>query len=130
MQGAGWRAALALGLVAVTFCLVVSGARALATTSRIHVYHAPTQTDILRRSGVPLAEARIELAAETLKGFRYNTKVANWKVAHLSAAAEWFSRGLIALLLLALVLAAYGVFGPDPPAEPAASQPASDAGQR
>jgi hypothetical protein len=130
VQGDGWRIALAIGLVAVTFCLVVSGARALATTSRIHVYHAPTQTDILRRSGLPLPEARIELAAETLKDFGYNTKVANWKVAHLRAAAEWFNRGLIALLLLAAVLAAYGVFGPDSPTKPAASQPAADSASR
>jgi hypothetical protein len=126
VQGEGWRIACALGLVAVTFCFVMAGWRALATTSRIHVYHAPTQTDILRRSGLPLREARIELAAETLKDFGYNTKVANWKVAHLRAAAEWFSRGLIALLLLAVVLAAYGVFGPEAPTQPATTSPASD----
>jgi hypothetical protein len=95
VQGDGWRIALAVGLVAVTFCLVVSGARALATTSRIHVYHAPTQTDVLRRSGLPLPEARIELAAET-----------------------------------PLVLAAYGVFGPDPPAELAPSPPAGKSASR
>jgi hypothetical protein len=130
VRGDGWRIALAFGLVAVTFCLVVSGARALATTSRIHVYHAPTPTDILKRSGLPLPEARIELAAETLKDFGFNTKVANWKVAHLRAAAEWFSRGLVVLLLLAFILAAYGVFGPDPPAQPAASQPAADSPKR
>lgn len=113
MQGDGWRVALALALIVVTFCFVVAGARALATTSRIHVFHGPTATKILDRSEMPLAEARIELAAETLKDYGYNAKVAAWKVAHLRAAAEWFGRALIALLLFAVLVAAYVVFGPD-----------------
>lgn len=92
IRGDCWRVALALALVGVTFCLVMAGARALAVTSRIHVIHAPTATDILRRSGLPAAQARIELAAETLKDAGYNTQVAAWKVAHLRAAAEWFNR--------------------------------------
>lgn len=116
IAGGGWRAALAIALAVVVFCLVMAGARALATTSRIHVIHAPTPTNILARSELPLAEARIDLAAETLKDYGYNTKVAGWKVAHLRAAAQWFGRALIALFVLGLLTAAYVICSPEQPA--------------
>ena len=43
---------------------------------------------------MPIAQARIELAAETLKDYGYNNKIANWKVAKLAAAAWWFRLAL------------------------------------
>jgi hypothetical protein len=110
VRGDGWRLAFALVLVTVVFCLVMSGARALAATSRIHVFHRPTAGDITRRSGLSLAEARIELAAETLRNYACNTKVADWKVA-----AWWFRLALVALLAVAVLLGLYGVFAPDQP---------------
>ena len=91
----------------------MTGARALAVTVRIHVHNAPTPTDILRRSGLSAAQAHIELAAEMLKGYGYNTKVAAWKVAHLRAAGEWFGRSLLALVALAILLGTYNVSGTD-----------------
>jgi hypothetical protein len=126
VRGDGWRIAFALDLVAVTFCLVAAGARALATTSRIHVFHAPTPTNILQRSQMPLAQARIDLAAETLKDYGYNSKVADWKVAHLRASAEWFSRALVALLIFTVLVSSYVVFAPESPsAKPEAKPPAT-----
>lgn len=115
VRGDGWRLAFAVGLLAVVFCLVMAGARSLAATSRIHVFHRPTASDITRRSKLPLMQARIELAAETLRNYACNTKVADWKVAYLGAAAWWFRFALLALLLLALLLAVYGVSGPTTP---------------
>lgn len=115
VRGDGWRIAFAGVLLAVTFSLVMTGARALASTSRIHRFHRPTATDILDRTASDVAKARIEFAAELLKGYGENTKVADWKVAYLGAAAWWFRWALAMLLLLATLLGAYGIWGPEPP---------------
>jgi hypothetical protein len=121
IRGDGWRVAFALGLVGAVACLVISGARALGATSRIHTFHRPTPINILDRTGTPVAQARIELAAETLKDYGFNAKVADWKVAYLGAAAWWFRWALVLLLALALLIGLYGVFGPDPAPDAAPS---------
>ena len=115
VRGDCWRVFFALALFGVVFALVMSGARALAATSTIHVFHRPTASEITLRTGVAAAEARIELAAETLRNYACNTKVADWKVAYLGAAAWWFRWALVGLLVLAALLGFYGVFGPDSP---------------
>jgi hypothetical protein len=114
-HGGSWRFLLALALFVVTVCLVMAGARALAATARIHVYHRPTPTYILGRAQMNASEARIELAAETLKGYGFNHQVASWKVAHLAAAAWWFRGALISLLALATLLSSYLAFASQPP---------------
>jgi hypothetical protein len=102
-------------LFGVTSSLVMSGLRALSATSSIHVWHRPTAADIVRRAGRSQTEARVELAAETLVDYSFNTKVAAWKVAYLGAAAWWFRVALAVLAALALVLATYAVAGPESP---------------
>lgn len=117
IHGGGWRAGLAFILLAVTVCLVAAGARALGATARIHVYHRPTPSDVLRRAQLDPVEARIELAAETFKDSGYDEQIASWKVAYLAAAAWWFRGALFALLALAAFVAAYLAFAgrPDAP---------------
>lgn len=113
VQGDGWRLWLALALIGTVFSLVMTGVRALAATSRIHVFHHPTPTNIFTRVTKPVGVARIELAAELLKTYSFNTKVADWKVAYLRAAAWWFRWALGFLVALALALGSYAVFGPE-----------------
>ena len=107
VHGQGWRLCLALTLLIVTGCLVMAGARALAATAHIHVYHRPTPAKALGRAQMDPVEARIDLAAETLKDFGSNDQVAAWKVAYLGAAAWWFRGALVGLLALAMLLCAY-----------------------
>jgi hypothetical protein len=131
VRGDCWRAALAVSLVLTVVTLILSGVRALGATTHIHVVHRPTPTTILARTATPAGEARIDLAAETLKDYGYNTKVADWKVAYLGAAAWWFRWALSFLLALAVTLGAYAVFGAEeqlpataqPTASPTPSQP-------
>jgi hypothetical protein len=111
LQGIGWIALFAVLLVGATVALVMTGVRALSATSTIHRWHRPTATDIVRRSQMGPAEARVELAAETLIDFGYNTKIAAWKVAYLGAAAWWFRIALALLLALAVFVGSYAVFG-------------------
>ena len=111
VHGAGWRSALAACLTVTVISLAMAGARALGAMARIHVIHRPTSTLILDRTGTPATEARIDLAAETLKDFGFNTQVAAWKVAYLGAAAWWFRWALAALLTLTVALGVYAVFG-------------------
>lgn len=113
VQGSGWRLWLALALFGTVFSLVMAGVRALAATSRIHVFHHPTPTDILTRAAMPLGQARIELAVDLLKNYGSNTQIASWKVAHLRAAAWWFRWALGFVVALALALGSYAVLGPE-----------------
>lgn len=114
IHGGAWRSLLALALFVVTVCLVMAGARALAATARIHVYHRPSPDKILERAGKDASRARIDLAAETLKDYGFNHQVASWKVAYLAAAAWWFRGALISLLVLASLLSAYLALGSQP----------------
>jgi hypothetical protein len=100
----------------------MAGLRALGATSRIHVVHRPTPTNVIDRIAMDADAARVDLAAETLKDYGYNTKVADWKVAYLGAAAWWFRWALGFLLALAVALGAYAAFGvqdSQPGADPA-----------
>jgi hypothetical protein len=107
IQGHGWRLGLGALLILVTVCLVAAGARALGATARIHIYHRPTPSEVLRRAAMDPVEARIDLAAETFEDSAYNDQIAAWKVAYLAAAAWWFRGALFVLLALATLLGVY-----------------------
>jgi hypothetical protein len=89
----------------------MSGLRALAAASTIHVWYRPTAGDIVKRSQLPDAVARTRLAAETLIDYGYNTKVAAWKVAHLDASALWYRIALAFIVSIAMLVGVYAVFG-------------------
>lgn len=112
LQSTEWRAVFAVVLVGATVALVMSGLRALSATSTIHARHVPTAKNIVLRSQLPPTEARVQLAAETLVDYGYNTKIAAWKVSYLGAAAWWFRIALALLLVLAVLVGAYAAFGP------------------
>lgn len=107
VHGYGWRLGLGILLILVTVCLVGAGARALGATARIHVYHRPTPSEVLRRATMDPVEARIDLAAETFEDSAFNDQIAAWKVAYLAAAAWWFRGALFVLLALAALLGIY-----------------------
>jgi hypothetical protein len=112
LEGTFWRIAAAMLAGGITVALVMTGIRALSATSTIHRWHRPTAGDMVIRSQVPITQARIELAAETLVAYSFNTKVAAWKIAYLGAAAWWFRVALGLLVALALVLTAYAFAAP------------------
>jgi hypothetical protein len=112
ISGTTWRILVALGLLLTTGCFVMCGWRALQALSRLHRWSMPNDEDILRRRNLGVAKARIDLATSLLTSAGANEPVAEWKVAHLGAAAWWFLRALIALIATALVLVAYVAFGP------------------
>ena len=107
VHGDGWRLGLGVLLILVTVCLVAAGARALGATARIHIYHRPTPSEVLRRATMNPVEARTDLAAETFEDAAYNDQIAAWKVAYLAAAAWWFRGALFVLLALAALLGIY-----------------------
>jgi hypothetical protein len=115
VRGDGWRVGFACGLLAVVGCLVMTGARALTSSSQVHGFQRPARANIFGRAASHAALARIDLAAELLKSFGYNATIADWKVAYMRAATWWFRWALVALFLLAVLIAAYGIWGPDPP---------------
>ncbi len=115
VRGDCWRVAFAVVLFTIVFALVAAGARALACTSRIHIIHKPTAERVKDRSGLGAAEARVELAAELFRAYACNTRVADWKIAYLRAAAFWFRWALVGLLALALLLGIYSIASPVPP---------------
>jgi hypothetical protein len=109
LHGTGWRALFAVMLVAVTGALVMCGVRALSATSTIHRWHRPSADQIISRSQRYATQANIELAAETLQDYSYNTKIAAWKVAYLAAAAWWFRIALALILAMGVLIGTYTI---------------------
>ncbi len=66
LHGLGWVIAFALLLLGATVSLVMSGFRAVAASSTIHVWYRPTPEDIIHRSQRPRLLARLERAADNL----------------------------------------------------------------
>lgn len=111
LQGLGWVIAFAVLLLGATVALAMSGVRALGAASAIHIWYRPTAGDIVRRSQLPPAIGRLELAAETLVDYGYNSKVAAWKVAYLDASAWWYRIALAFIVSIAMLVGVYAVFG-------------------
>jgi hypothetical protein len=89
----------------------MSGVRALGAASAIHAWYRPKAGDIVERSQLPQAEARLALAADTLVCYGYNTKAAAWKVSYLAAAAWWYRIALAFIVSMAMLVGVYAVFG-------------------
>lgn len=60
-----------------------------------------------------VCEAQVDRAVELLWAVNRNQQLARYKIALLRAAADWIRRAQAALLILALLVAAYGIFGPE-----------------
>jgi hypothetical protein len=116
LRGTVWQLLFGLTVVYITFALVMCAWRATLASSRVHTWRAPPDRDILDRVGQSLAVARVERAVALLEVIGANQRFARYKVAMLRAATEWIVRALVALLVLAVLAAAYAVFGPTPSA--------------
>lgn len=110
LQGIGWVIGFAVLLAGATVALVMSGLRALGAASTIHVWYSPTASDIIERSQLAPLDARLNLAADTLISYGYNTKVAGWKVSYLGAAAWWYRIALAFIVSIAMLVGIYAVF--------------------
>jgi hypothetical protein len=116
VEGAGWRVILAVLFLGLIFCLVATAYRAVQASSQVHKWHSPNAEDVFTRIGQQSPQGEISLAADLLYSYGRNTKIADWKVAYMRAASEWFARALILVLALAVAIAGYVVLGPNQPA--------------
>lgn len=104
-----WRVTLTVFVLALVYCLAATAFRAHQAASKVHYWSEPRAEDIFDRAAETLAEARISLAASLLRCYGRNAPIARWKVAYFRAATQWFSRSLIAIVVLALGLSIYGL---------------------
>jgi hypothetical protein len=111
VHGAGWKLAFGLALVALAFSLIMTGYRAVTATSRLYGWSAPDPEDAFVHVGLTGTEIRLRLAADLFKSSGLNTAIADRKVAAMSKAAVWFTRALLLVVVLALLLAIYAVTG-------------------
>jgi len=108
----GWRIALAAVYALVILSLVFCGLRALRATSRVLVWHYVDGDTILENTGTDQAQYELALAADLLYATRRNSSNARYKVAQMRAAGHWFGLALVGLLLTALTVCAYVLWGP------------------
>jgi hypothetical protein len=109
IRGDSWRGIFAVGLVAVTGCLIVAGYHAVVVTARLHMWATPNAEDLLERAGRRLRDAQLERAADLLIAYGRNAGIATKKLDSMSQAARWFVRGLMLILAAAALLAAYAI---------------------
>lgn len=112
IQGAGWRAAFAVGLGIVSLTLVAAGLRALGATSKVFQFRNPAER-ITERARLPLAAARVDRAADLLKAYGHNHEIARVKVGYLRAAAWWFRWALALFAAFVALVVAYVIAGPE-----------------
>ena len=105
--GALWRSVFAGLFSGLLYCFIATAYRATQASTKVHTWTLANPEDILRRSNSTTAD--IETAADLLIAYGRNAKIANWKVAYMRAASEWFLRGLIFLALITVSLGVYAV---------------------
>ncbi len=113
VDGDGWKLLFALDAVFIVFALAMCAWRATLASSRVHRWVTPGDWDVLDRAGQTVCEAQVDRAVDLLWAVNHNQRFARYKIALLRAAADWVRRALAALLILAVLTAAYGTFGPD-----------------
>jgi len=109
VHGLAWHIVFALLFAALLFCFIATAYRATQASTEIKVWSIPAPEGILKRALMAKAEAEAELAGDLLKCYGRNFEVFRWKVAYMRAASEWFLRGLIFLLAIAITFGAYAV---------------------
>jgi hypothetical protein len=109
INGDGWRAGFAALFIGLVYCLVATAYRAAQASSQVHEWHTPAAEDNVTRLKDSPRAARTAAAADYLYSYGRNTKIADWKVAYMRAASEWFARALVLLVVLALLVGAYVV---------------------
>lgn len=111
IRGTGWRAGVAVLLIAFVVCLIACAWRALAATSRIFNYEEPGIERIFERTSMNVADALTYRAAELLRAYAVADMIGSVKVGLLRAAAWWFRCALVLLGLLTILVCCYALFG-------------------
>jgi cysteine synthase len=86
-------------------------ARAHTATSRLYGCAAPDPEKAFVHVDLTATEVKVRLAADLFKSSGINTAIADRKVAAMSESAVWFTRALLLIIVLALLLAIYAVTG-------------------
>lgn len=112
IAGGGWKLLVALTVLFIVFALTMCAWRATLASSRVHRWVTPGDWDVLDRPEQTVREAQLDRAVDLLWAVNLNQQFARYKISLLRAAADWIRRALTALLILALLTAAYAIFGP------------------
>ena len=112
IRGDCWEVLFALNALFIVFALAMCAWRATLASSRVHNWVTPGDWNVLKRPGQSVCEAQLDRAVDLLWAVNHNQRFARYKIALLRAATDWIQRALAALLLLALLTAAYAIFGP------------------
>jgi hypothetical protein len=109
IEGEGWRIAFGIGIVAVAWCLITAGYRAVCATSRLYGWASPSPADALKRREQGAVKAKVARAADLLKASANNDAIATRKLMAMSSAAAWFVRALLLILVVSALIGAYAV---------------------
>lgn len=115
IEGNGWKLLFGVNAVFIVFALAMCAWRATLASSRVHRWMTPSDWSVLERSEQTIADAQVDRAVDLLWAVNHNQRFARYKISLLRAAADWVRRALVALLVLALITAVYGVGGPGRP---------------
>lgn len=107
IHGRTWQLVVGALLLWVTGSLGLCGWRATQAASTIHRWSIVRNTDVLRRSGQTLAEARIDRAAQVLRAAGWNARYARFKVDMLRRASRHLARASLGLPVLVGAVLAY-----------------------
>jgi hypothetical protein len=113
LRGWLWPLLFGAAVTYITFALAMCAWRATLASSRVHHWMTPGDRDVLERPRQSVALARTERAAALLASIGGNQRFARYKVAMLRASTDWILRALVALFLLAVLAAVYGIVGPE-----------------
>jgi hypothetical protein len=111
LHGTGWKIALGAALFASTAFLIMAGYRAVAATSRLYGWASPDPNDIYEHAAMTEEGLKVARAADLIKSYGRNQAIANKKIDAMRRAAVWFTRALLALLVLTFTLGLYVAVG-------------------
>jgi hypothetical protein len=109
-----WRIVLALCLVALLMCFVLSGWLAARANFKFFTWVRPQSAPIIRRAAQDIAQSERERAIDLMGHANANYYVAAYKLVQLEAAGRWFRGALSMLGVLTVLLAIYVSFGSVP----------------
>jgi uncharacterized membrane protein len=110
-----WRRVLMLAIVALLVCLLVCGYVASRALIKVFKWSRPQTREALTRAhGADAATVTLARAVDLLFRAGQNLYVADFKVDQIRVAWRWYRLAIAFLIVLALLLAIYALFGPGP----------------
>jgi hypothetical protein len=108
-----WRQVMAVAVLVVVGLFVYSGLHASLAIGQSHPWKIVGRYSLQDAAlGDDLAKARLHRAAAYLWCSTYNARVNRWKVIELARARRWFIGGLMGLVVVATLVAAYAFVRP------------------